>query len=286
MSPPKPKKKSDDSDALSNDGFLASVVDNFIDCADDNDEDEDEGELDTPIDVLRYKGDYNKHLRDVFDRTCYTIDEPVKITIDLRKKEIKKPYLVTAPEKIEDKFSLVLGDAFHFMDRAQVPVHHEVKKAYFMALSRAFLMFDPILLTEVKIKFKKENPRMSDDDVDNYLYFHQTWLCSIVPRTVPPPSVLYWRVRVVYALYGNQLSSQGVPLFNDAAWAKANNVLQEILKGHASDPPGMSFYTQRVNRLGQPLYDKLGFALLNCCRGTNATECVHKQITTTFHFYL
>lgn len=111
--------------------------------------------MDTPIDVLRYKGDYNKHLRDVFDRTCYTIDEPVKITIDLRKKKIKKPYLVTAPEKIEDKFSLVLGDAFHFMDRAQVPVHHEVKKAYFMALSRAFLMFDPILLTEVKKKIQK-----------------------------------------------------------------------------------------------------------------------------------
>jgi hypothetical protein len=151
-----------------------------------------------------------------------------------------------------------------------------------MALSKAFLPFDSVMLQEVRRRMKENDPQLTDEAIDKIFYFKHEWLCTIVPRTAPPPSILYWRVRAVYALYGNQLSSQGVPLFNDAAWDKANNVLQEILKGHASDPPGMSFYRRRLNSKGEPLYDKLGFPLLNCSRGTNATECVHKQITTTF----
>jgi len=44
------------------------------------------------------------------------------------------------PDQIRDVFSSVLGDVFHFMDRVRVPIHHELKKAYFYfySLSEAF----------------------------------------------------------------------------------------------------------------------------------------------------
>jgi hypothetical protein len=47
-------------------------------------------------------------------------------------------------------FSSCLGDAFHFMDRPKVPVHHKLKKAYFRALQEAWFAWDPVALAEVK----------------------------------------------------------------------------------------------------------------------------------------
>ena len=36
----------------------------------------------------------------------------------------------------------MIGDSFHFMDRFEVRVHHGSKKSYFIALRRAWFMFD------------------------------------------------------------------------------------------------------------------------------------------------
>ena len=47
-------------------------------------------------------------------------------------------FLECEPDQIRDVFSSVLGDVFHFMDRVRVPMHHELKKAYFYSLSEAF----------------------------------------------------------------------------------------------------------------------------------------------------
>jgi hypothetical protein len=47
-----------------------------------------------------------------------------------------------------------------------------------------------------------------------------------------------------YAIEVSTYSIAKRPLFNDAAWAKADNVLSEILAGLAADPPGVNFYTQ------------------------------------------
>jgi hypothetical protein len=100
---------------------------------------------------------------------------------------------------------------------------------------------------------------------------------------VLPPSKLYWRLRIVFALYGNKVNPKdGKPLFNDAAWKKANNVLQEVLAGHCSDPPGFDFYHQKLDAHGAPATNSLGLALLECWRGTSLTECAHKQIEHTF----
>jgi hypothetical protein len=73
-----------------------------------------------------------------------------------------------------------------------------------------------------------------------------------------------------------------MPLFGKTEWAKAMNVLKDILVGYALDPPGYSFYTQHLDNKGELAFDSLGIALINCNRGTNDTECVHKQIVTTF----
>lgn len=50
-----------------------------------------------------------------------------------------KKMLGDIPENIVDRYSSVLGDIFHFMDRCKVSIHHEAKKGYFVALRQAFL---------------------------------------------------------------------------------------------------------------------------------------------------
>ena len=76
--------------------------------------------------------------------------------------------------------------------------------------------------------------------------------------------------------------TKGVPLFNAEAWKKANNILQEVLAGHYSDPPGIDFYHQKLDAHGAPATNNLGLALLESWRGTSITECVHKQVEHTF----
>jgi hypothetical protein len=93
----------------------------------------------------------------------------------------------------------------------------------------------------------------------------------------------YHRVRAVYALYGPQVDSETkLPLFNTAAWDRANNVLAEILAGHVADPPGVQFYFQSLNTKGEPMFDEHGLPLLDCNRGTNDVENSHKQLLATF----
>ena len=77
-------------------------------------------------------------------------------------------------------------------------------------------------------------------------------------------------------------SKTGNPLFNKRAWAKANNVLIDILEGNAADPPGVNFYFQSLDAKGEPAFDEHGFALLVCNRGTNDVENSHKHIVTSF----
>ena len=51
----------------------------------------------------------------------------------------------------------------------------------------------------------------------------------------PLTAVLFWRVRAVFAMYGDIVDSKtNKPLFNKRAWKKA-------LKGYYSDPPGIVY---------------------------------------------
>ena len=167
------------------------------------------------------------------------------------------------------------------LDRPKVPMHHPCKKAYFNAFMTAYYDWDPVMLEEAKEALRASGK--SEEDIEHKLFFQPSWFCSCVRRRVLPPSKLYWRLRIVFALCGNKVNPKdGKPLFNDAAWKKANNVLQEVLAGHCSDPPGFDFYHQKLDAHGAPATNSLGLALLECWRGTSLTECAHKQIEHTF----
>ena len=149
-------------------------------------------------------------------------------------------------KNIVDRYSSVLGDIFHFMDRCKVSIHHEAKKGYFVALRQAFLQWDPVKLAEV-IAVLRDVEGKSDTDIEAMMYYNVDYFRQRVPRVVLPPSQLYHRVRAVYEVYGPAKDSEtGAPLFNSRAWKTAKNVLKEILAGHASDPPGISFYSHRL----------------------------------------
>jgi hypothetical protein len=193
-----------------------------------------------------------------------------------------KKMLGDMPENIVDRYSSVLGDIFHFMDRCKVSVHHEAKKGYFVALRQAFLQWDPVKLAEV-IAVLRDVEGKSDTDIEAMMYYNVDYFRQRVPRVVLPPSQLYHRVRAVYEVYGPAKDSEtGAPLFNSRAWKTAKNVLKEILAGHASDPPGISFYSHRLTCRGDLAYDSHGIALLDCSRGSNDTESAHKQLISTF----
>jgi hypothetical protein len=167
------------------------------------------------------------------------------------------------------------------MDRPNVSVKHEFKKPYFVALQEAFLAWRPELLADVKEILGSYG--FSKEDIDARMYYDVGFFREQVDRRVLPPRQLYWRVRAVYAVFRNKIDSKSKkPLFNKRAWKKANNVVKEILVGYYSDPPGFSFYTNRLNRKGEPMEDKFGLALLNCNRGTNDVEAIHKQLVAIY----
>ena len=61
------------------------------------------------------------------------------------------------------------------------------------------------------------------------MYYHSGIFTSCVDRKVPHPSILYWRVRAVYAMYGPMKDGKsGKTLFNKKALTKAKNVLVDI----------------------------------------------------------
>jgi hypothetical protein len=187
------------------------------------------------------------------------------------------------PELIVQAFSCVLGDIFHAMFRTKVPVKHEYKKAYYVALMNAFLSWDQNRLNEVKEKLAGNG--WSDDDINRTLYFQSSFFCSRVERIALPPKQLYWHVRAVFVTFGNKLDSKtGHCLFNNAAWAKANNILKEILLGFYSDPPGFTFYQLQLDLCGTTKTDKYGLHLIHCSRGTNDVENIHKHYHTTFRY--
>ena len=192
-------------------------------------------------------------------------------------------HLNAAPtEPIVDKFSRVLVDGFHALDRGKVKVHHSAKKAYYHAFMIAYFAYDSVTL-EAAMEALRDSGSWTEDEIEYKLFFNSGWFNKCVRRCVLPAHKLYWRVRAVFAHYGTKLDANDkTPLFNKAAWAKANNLLWEILQGHCSDPPGHDFYHQKLDKHGEPAFNTLGLPLLECSRGTNMTECVHKHIMAAF----
>jgi hypothetical protein len=133
--------------------------------------------------------------------------------------------LDVAPTTIDDRHFSVLGDSFHFMDIPKVPMHHDGKKGYFVALRQAWFQWDLIKLSDVKAILHEERG-VNNAAIEAMLYYDVDYFCVRVPCIVLPPSLLYWQVCAVYEMYGPMLNSKTkAPLLNKAAWKKANSVL-------------------------------------------------------------
>ena len=105
-----------------------------------------------------------------------------------------------------------------------------------------------------------------------------------VPRYAPRGLLLHARVKAVFETFGDLKDLEtGLPLFNQRAWDTATNILSEIGDGHGSDPPGVSFYTNKLDpRTGRPMVDADGLFLYKSLRGTNAVERFHRKLIECF----
>jgi hypothetical protein len=99
-----------------------------------------------------------------------------------------------------ETYQSVLSDAFHMMDRVQCVGKHSCFKSYYVALREAFFMWDLDILNKVKDALRKDG--VTDDEIDTKMFYNVDWFRQRVPRLISPPSVLYWRVRIVFAIYG------------------------------------------------------------------------------------
>ena len=141
------------------------------------------------------------------------------------------------------------------MDRVKVPVKHEAKKAHFVALRDAFLVWNPKKMAELEERIRDSG--MTDEEIQAQKYFNSRLFRDCVERKVPSPRILYWRVRAVYVMYGKMIDSKTQqPLFNSNAWKKANNVLKDILQGYYSDPPHLELYSKRLGKNGEVKMNK------------------------------
>ena len=66
----------------------------------------------------------------------------------------------------------VLGDAFHLMDRVEVPINHAFKASYFQALHSATFIFDKNDEEQVKRVVIQKNQKWSQVKAFNFLTLH------------------------------------------------------------------------------------------------------------------
>ena len=151
---------------------------------------------------------------------------------------------------------------FHAFQRPYVPVKHKAKKVYFVAMQDTFFVWNKEKMEELVCKMKAA--RLSDDDIWSMTYYNSRLFTTCVDREVPRHLLLYWRMRAVHILYGSIIDRKsGKPFFTKKSWTKANRVLNKILLGYYSDPPGMSMYTNKLNEDGSVKKKNMEWKLLN-----------------------
>ena len=139
-------------------------------------------------------------------------------------------YLDPPPDTIIDRYSSVCGDTFHYEDRPRVPVRHEYKKAYFVAQRDAWLEFDQGKLRDVKHGLETMD-NMSGKEIRSMLYYKFSWFRERVPRHVAKPSLLYWRVRRVYEMFGSRIdSASGQIIVQFEIWQSSIDLYQLIVE--------------------------------------------------------
>lgn len=172
----------------------------------------------------------------------------------------------------------VLGDAFHFMDRAKVPMHHDFKALYFRALRAAMFIMEESDVEDVKAVLESKG-----DSWEKRLAFDFDYIAKRVRRRVPPPLVLYHRLKAVYDFFKDRVDSKkNQKLFNQRSRNKFENMLELVKMGYASDPDHISLYAPKTDSFGRPMVDRDGLKLYRSIRGTSNLESLHQYLTTSF----
>lgn len=173
----------------------------------------------------------------------------------------------------------VLGDVFHAMDRAKVPMHHDFKSSYFRALRSAVFIMHKGDMDDVKEVIDSKG----DTTWNKKLVFSFSYIAQRVRRKVPPPDILHHRLKAVYNFFKDKEDSRTkCPLFNDRARAKFESVLELAKNGFLSDPPGLLMYVPKTDINGKIMIDKDGLTLYRSLRGTSNLESLHQYLTTSF----
>jgi hypothetical protein len=110
------------------------------------------------------------------------------------------------PIRIMDKFSCVLDATFHAMDRVKLPIRHAYKKAFKVAMMRAFMEYEPFSLEKVKITLRDRG--WSDENIDATMFYNPSYFNRSVERIALPPRQLYYMVRAVFVTFGKRKDSK------------------------------------------------------------------------------
>ena len=175
---------------------------------------------------------------------------------------------------------VILGDAFHFMDRVKVPVHHDWKAAYFSAFRDALFIYDTDDKEKVQVVLETVGKTWERE-----LAFNSRYITKRVRRYIPPSKVLHARVKAVFDFFQDKQDAKtGKKLFGGKdAMKKKDLVLEALLRGELSDPPDLPLYLPEFHPgTNQPKQDKDGLHLWRCIRGTGPAENAHSQYTRAF----
>ena len=79
----------------------------------------------------------------------------------------------------------VLGNAFHALDRTKISIKHEAKKAFFVVLRDAWLVWNEDKKQELEANMKAAN--MTDGEIETMRYHSPAIYHGCVDCCVPPP---------------------------------------------------------------------------------------------------
>ena len=69
-----------------------------------------------------------------------------------------------------------------------------------------------------ELESRMEAAGKSKEEIDSKKYYTSCLFINCEEREMPPPSIVCWRVRAVFAIYGTMIGSKaGMPLFNKQA---------------------------------------------------------------------
>ena len=92
--------------------------------------------------------------------------------------------------------------------------------------------------------------------------FDFNYIASRVRRKVPPPAVLYHRMKAVFDFFKGKIDSKtNVVLFHEKNRKIFESVLNMVKKIYASDPLNVPMYFKKTNKYGRFMIDKDGLTL-------------------------